>query len=382
MMRTLCREGHMEQRRDRGTGNLVERSPGKWFIRVDYGTNALTGRRDRRSFVFEGTRRAAQRKLNELLAQRDAGLAPSPDTILVADWFRGWLARHVAEGHIQARSHERYHGIVEQHIVPCLGHVRVRDVRVDHIADVKAHWLKTLKPATVHKHFVVLRQGFDEAVAANLIARNPAAAVQAPSVIGGRLEQRALTEAEIGLLLEAAAGSRYDVPIRFTLMTGLREGELLALRWSDVDLKGGIVNLRGSKTANSRRRIELSLTAVRLLSAHRQAQRKRRLSLGPAWHENDLVFPSLIGTTWLRRPFYRDYRAIVDGSKLADPAGVTWHTLRHTAASQWLLHGADIFTVSRRLGHASAVFTMDTYAHLLKGQQKVAAEALDHLLAR
>lgn len=102
--------------------------------------------------------------------------------------------------------------------------------------------------------------------------------------------------------------SRHDAPIRFTLMTGLREGELLRLRWSDVDLKGRVVNLRGSKTANSRRRIELSLAAVRLLSVHRQAQRKRRVSLGPAWHENDLVFPSLLGTPWLRRPFYRDYR--------------------------------------------------------------------------
>lgn len=372
----------MVNRRDRGTGNLVERSPGKWFIRVDYGTNVLTGKRDRRSLVFEGPRRVAQRKLNELLAQRDAGLAPSPDTILVADWFHGWLARHLAEGHIQARSHERYAGIIERHIVPTLGHLKVREVRVDHVTELKSRWLKSLKPATVYKHIVILRQGFDEAVAANLIVRNPAAAVQAPSIVRGREEQRALGEDEIGVLLGAAGRAHYDVPIRFTLMTGLREGELLTLRWSDVDLKSRIINVRGSKTANSRRRIELSHAAVKLLRIHRQQQRQRRMKLGPGWLENDLVFPSSVGSPWLRRPFYRDYRTIVDRSDLSDPATVKWHTLRHTAASQWLLHGADIFTVSRRLGHASASFTMDTYAHLLKGQQKIAAEALDHLLAR
>ena len=88
-----------------------------------------------------------------------------------------------------------------------------------------------------------------------------------------------------------------------------------------------------------------------------------------------------IGTPWLPRPFYRDFKKAVNQSSLIDPESVTWHTLRHTAASQWLLRDVDVFTVSRRLGHASAAFTMDVYGHLLKGQQTQAAEALDHLMA-
>jgi integrase len=370
----------MADRRNRGTGNLVERAPGQWFIRVDYGTNPLTGRRDRRSLVFEGNRRAAQRKLNELLAERDTTWVPAPDGVLVADWFRGWLVRHTAEGHIGERSHERYAGILEKHIVPAIGHLKLRDVRPDHIAGLKLRWLETLKPATVHKHMIVLRQGFAEATRLNLVARDPAAVVPAPSVVQGKQEQRALTEPEIKVLLKEAAGTRYDIPIRFTLMTGLRESELLSLLWSDVDLRGLVINLRGSKTPNSRRRIELSRTAKKLLLLHRRKQRERRRTLGSRWQEHSLVFPSSIGTPWIQRAFYRDYKTIVERSPLAQPDTVKWHTLRHTAASQWLLHGADIFTVSRRLGHASAAFTMDTYAHLLKGQQKVAAEALDHLL--
>jgi integrase len=109
---------------------------------------------------------------------------------------------------------------------------------------------------------------------------------------------------------------------------------------------------------------------------------EHRLRLGAVWHDNDLVFPSLLGKPWIPRPFYKVYRRIVDESGIEHPQTVNWHTLRHTAASQWLRHGVDVFSVSRRLGHASASFTMDTYAHLLKGQQREAAEALDYLLAQ
>ena len=156
---------------------------------------------------------------------------------------------------------------------------------------------------------------------------------------------------------------------------------MLELTWANVEMEGSIINVSGTKTANSRRRVEFSAGMVKLLKNHRQEQRERRLKLGTGWTEMGLVFPCSRGTLWNRRIFYRDYKALVGRSGIVDPGTVTWHTLRHTAASQWIRHSADIFTVSRRLGHASAAFTMDVYAHLLKGQQRVAAEALDHLLA-
>lgn len=369
----------------RPTGTLVSkgenaRRESKWLIRLDYGRKP-DGARDRRAFAFTGSKQAAQRKLTELLAQRDAGLTPTPEKTTVAEWLREWLKLHTAEGHLNDSGRERYEGIIEHHIIPKLGTLTVKQVRGHHIAELKARWLETLKPATVYKHLVVLRQAFDAAVASNLIVRNPADAVQNPSVVRGREEQRALTEEEIRKLLASAAGTRFDRPIRFTLASGLREGEMLALRWSDVDLKGRVINLRGTKSANSRRSIEISKLVADLLEAHRTAQKEARLKLGPAWPNTDLVFPSTVGTPWARRAFYRDYKKVVDAAKeIERPDEVKWHTLRHTAASLWIMRGADVFTVSRRLGHASAAFTMDTYAHLFKGQQKVAARALDSLL--
>lgn len=389
-------------RRDYGSGSIRERTPGRWQVSVELGWDPQTRKRRRRRFTMAGTRRDAQRALTEALRQRDHGMVVTPDRITVGEWLTRWLERHRAEGHITPRTYDRYRGIIRYHLLPGLGRLRLQALRPDHIADIKARWLSgkestagaPLAGASVHKHLVVLRRALADALRAGIIVRNPMDAVSAPS-LKGREERRALTEEEIAALLDAARGSRYDAAIRVTLATGLREGELLALQWEDVDLAAATLSVRRTlayvdgttvfgapKTANSRRTIELSPATVQVLRSHRAAQVEHRLRLGAIWQEHGLVFPSMIGTPWLARTFYRDYRPIVERSGIADPATVNWHTLRHTAATQWLRHGADVFSVSRRLGHASASFTMDVYGHLLRGQQRQAAEALDYLLAK
>jgi integrase len=388
-------------RRDYGSGTIDERRPGRWLITIESGRDPRTGRRERRRFAVRGTRRDAQKALRDALQQRDSGTRAAPDKITLAEWLTPWLARHQAEGHIGLKSYDRYRIIIQCHLIPALGRLRLQELRPDHIGDMKARWLsgqtstasQPLSGATVHKHLVVLRRALAEAVRSGIIVRNPADLVPAPSV-KARTERRALMEEEIKLLVAAAKGSRYDLPIRFTLATGVRQGELLGLKWEDVDFDAGTVSVRRAmsyvsgkttftvpKTERSRRVIELSAASVRLLREYRVEQTKQRLMLGPAWHEYGLVFPSTIGTPWLARVLYRGYRDVLGRSGITDLGSVNWHTLRHTAATQWLRHGVDVFSVSRRLGHASASFTMDVYAHLLKGQQRQAAEALDYLLA-
>jgi len=389
-------------RQDYGNGIVEERAPGRWRITLELGRDPRTQKRRRRRFTVRGIRKDAQRALREALQQRDHGVAAAPDKITVGEWVTAWLERHRADGRIGPRAYDRDLHIIRRHLLPSLGNIRLQALRPDHIADVKARWLSgnestspaPLSGSTVHKHFVVLRQALADALKAGIIARNPIDAVSAPSV-KVRHERRALSEDEITLLLAAAADTRFDAAIRVTLATGLRQGELLGLRWEDVDVESATLRVcrtlsyvdgetvfGSPKTANSRRTVELSETTVQALRSHRVEQAKHRLRLGSIWREHGLVFPSLIGTPWIGRDFYRSYRPVVDASGIGDPASVNWHTLRHTAATQWLHHGADVFSVSRRLGHASASFTMDVYAHLLKGQQRQAAEALDHLLAK
>ena len=104
--------------------------------------------------------------------------------------------------------------------------------------------------------------------------------------------------------------------------------------------------------------------------------------MGAAWQDHDLVFPDGSGRYQYRQAFYAGFRRLLHASGIDDPGTVNFHSLRHTAASQWIKAGVDLLTVSRRLGHGSAAFTMDVYGHLLSGQQSAAAAALDHLIGR
>lgn len=375
-------------KRAKGTGTLVERSANRWLIRLEFGRDLATGKRDRRNVTFVGTKKLAQRKMNELLQERDSGTAVAQSAATVGEYLLGWLPRHHADGRISDAVLGRYAGIIKKHLLPALGSICLQDLRAEHISGVKSSWLaggrgstspQPLAPATVYKHLTLLGCALEDAVRAGMIIRNPTGSVSRPS-IKRREEQRSLTEEEISLLVAAARGTRFDVPIRFTLATGLRESELLSLRWKDVDTERRIVNVRGTKTQNSRRTVELSPLAVSMLKAHKGHQGELRAYYGRFWPETDLVFPSSLGTPWNKRTFYRDYKILVAKCAIEHTESVKFHTLRHTAASQWIRHGADIFTVSRRLGHASAAFTMDVYGHLLQGQQQTAAAALDHLL--
>ena len=166
------------------------------------------------------------------------------------------------------------------------------------------------------------------------------------------------------------------------------------MKWEDLDLDSGTVTVRRTlrrvkgrglvpgppKTKNARRSIELSGATVALLKGHRSGQAGHRLLLGPAWEDQRLVFPAA-GRPWWPENFAHEFKRLVRASGVDDPDTVTVHTLRHTGATHWIRAGANLFAVSRRLGHASAAFTMDTCGHMLPGMQRAAAGALDHMLA-
>ncbi len=380
-------------RRDYGSGSIEPRGKNRWRVEIALAPDPLTGGRRRRRFPVRGTKLEAQRALREAQHERDNG-GVDPNRITVAEWLSRWLERRIEDGAVGPRAAENYRAIVKRHLVPAVGSHRLQDLRSDQVIELKANIARTLAPPTVHKILGLLRQSLEAAVVGQLLSRNPAASVPSPSLAGVTRERRALDDAEIGELLIAATGTAYAVPLRFALATGARQSEILGARWSAIDLDrtvfvvertlqhvAGEFRLLPPKTRNSRRAIELSAGTVATLKRHRAAQNEARLQLGSAWADLDLVFPDALGGFQHRRTFFSGFRRLVDASAIEDPATVNFHALRHTAASQWIKAGVDLLTVSRRLGHGSASFTMDVYGHLLSGQQRAAAEALDHLLA-
>lgn len=379
-------------RRDYGGGSLEERAGGRWLVTVELGRDPLSGKRRRRRETVRGPKRDAQRRLREMLTERDTS-GVNPTRILTSEWLDEALDLRVRDAEISPRTAENYRAIIRVHLAPTIGEVRLQDLRPEHILAVRKSVGEQVAPATTKTVLGLLRQSLDAAVVSRLIPSNPAASVPNPSRAGTHRERRSLTESEISELLEVGTGSAHDIPMRFALATGVRQGELLGAPWDSIDLESATFEVRQTlahqagqfvllppKTRNSRRTIELSSATVALLRRHRAAQNETRLSLGRVWVDSGLVFPTIDGGPWSRHTFYDGFRRLLAQTQIAEQMTVNWHTFRHSAASLWIRGGADVFTVSRRLGHSSPAFTMSTYAHLLRGQQRTAAEALDHLL--
>ena len=173
----------------------------------------------------------------------------------------------------------------------------------------------------------------------------------------------------------------------------MRRGELLALRWSNVDLERGEIRVRrtvrdipgqGSvemapKTPRARRPVALSSESIAVLRAHRAVQNERRLKLGKAWSNLDLVFPTKIGTPWIARNMARGFEELVREAKLTD---VTFHTMRHSAASLMAQAGVPVTSISAQLGHANTAVTQSIYSHVLPGMQDDAAQKLAAVLGQ
>jgi integrase len=222
-----------------------------------------------------------------------------------------------------------------------------------------------------------------------LLAKNPANLVDSPRVTP--IEMKALDEPGLARLLEAVRGTRLYLPTLLASVTGMRRGELLALRWSDVDLDTGEcrvvralqevpggVSFKTPKTNKGRRAVLLPRLALVALKAHRAAQNEEKLLMGAGYADGGLILARANGTPWPPSQFSSEFARLVKKKGFA----ISFHSLRHTHASQLLKAGVPVKVVSERLGHATTSITMDVYAHVLPGMQEEAAAKVDAMLGR
>ena len=246
-----------------------------------------------------------------------------------------------------------------------------------------------LSATTVHHLHAVLHRALEKAMRQGMVARNVCDLVDAPRMKRHHMQVYDADQAKI--LLEAVAGDRFEALYVLALTTGMREGELLALRWDDVKLDLGTLSVRATlqnlgghlalgepKTAQSRRQIRLTPRAVAALRQHHLRQAEERLLMGPAWHDQGLVFPNRLGglmdgLNFLKQGYYR----------ILEKAGlprIRFHDLRHTAATLLLRQGVNPKVVSEMLGHAQVSITLDIYSHVLPDMQDAAVQAMEKAL--
>ncbi len=370
------------------TGYIERRGKGSWRVVVELAPDPLTGRRRRRKVTVRGTKRDAERALAEAVSLRDHGIDIEPRRLTVAEYLDRWL-RDYAEPNVAPSTLKRYQGICRV-IAESLGGLRLQALRPAHIQAVYSHLrARRLAARTILHHHRVLKEALGHAVGWQLLERNPADAVSAPRV--ERREMQSLDADGVERLVGSCGDDNLRRLVFTAVSTGMRIGELLGLRWDDLDLEartatvrrtaqylgsGGVV-LRPPKTSRSRRTISLSPSTVVVLREHRVAQTEQRLLLGPAYEDHGVVFAAPDGR--LLAPYAASARFRTVARRLGF-TGLRFHDLRHTSATLALQAGVPAKLVSDRLGHASVAFTLDTYAHVLPDQQRQAADLMDSLL--
>lgn len=368
-------------------GHIVKRSKNKNTWSIVISDRDDTGKRKQHWVTFEGSKREAEKHLNELLHQMDNGIFIKPSKQTLADYLISWL-QDTAYPNMSRRTYEGYEYMVQKHIIPAIGQIPLTQLKPQHIQHLYSELLTAGKARTCEYCHFTLRKALRDAVRMAILSHNPSDPLKRPKI--QHREMQVMSDKDVHLFLELAKETMYYALFYTLIFTGLRRNEALALRWSDVDLllcqlsvnrtllhSKGQVEFKQPKTAKARRVIALSPSTVEVLRERREAQENLRQSIGlPEITDSGLVFchydgkpyhPDTISHAWL---------------KLSRKLGINvrLHDARHTHASLMLKAGVHPKIVQERLGHATITTTLDTYSHVVPSLQQAAANRFDDIL--
>ncbi len=376
-------------------GSIVKRSKGSWTIILNLGRDPSTGKRKQQWTTVRGTKRDAEKKLADLLHQLDTGDYIKPDKVTFGSFLNQWLQDY-AWPNLSVETAQAYDIMARKHLIPALGNIPLQQLTP---ARVQAYYTEKLtsgrrdgngglSPRTVRHHHLLLHVALESAVRWQVVKRNVADSVGAPKFRPKEMQ----TFDEEGMLtfLESVRDTEYHPVFYTALFTGMRRSELLALRWSDVDLDLGVISINRSlhhlgdksfvfqppKTAKSRRQVPLPPSTSIVLRQHRDSQRAARLLIDHLVTENSLVFCQADGSPLLPHSVSQAWRRLV---RRAGFPGIRLHDARHTHATLMLEQGVNWKIISERLGHGSVAMTLDLYAHASPGLQQAAAQGFDRV---
>lgn len=373
----------MAGRRANNEGTLRKRSDGRWEGRVLL--------EDGKHLYYYGrTRQEVLQQVKQAIRDKEEGLPLVSDHQTVAQYLESWL--EVVKHQIEPGTYRRYKNFARTHIIPAMGKVDLTKLTPQQIQTFYAKLLdKGLSTTTVHHLHWAFHSALDNALKLGLIQRNVTELVKAPR--RRHHEMMPLTKQQARKLLETVAGDRFEAVYVLALTTGMREGEIFALCWQDVDLEQKTLNVRATlkeahkgreigktKTSYSRRRIALSVSAIEALNRHRQRQEDEKKSVGDAWDASlDLVFPNYSGGPMIPDNFVkRHFKRKLKEAGISEE--VRFHDLRHTCATLLLSAGVNVKAVSEMLGHADVSITLRIYAHVLPEMHQIAARTMDDII--
>ncbi len=343
----------------------------------------------KRKAVYGKTREEAHEKLIEALANRNKGLIFESEDQTLSAYLDRWL-NGSAKGYVKPSTFEGYERMIRNHIKPALGHKKLKVLAPDHVQYFYQQKLEAgLSPGTVRLMHGILHRALEQAVKWGIVPRNICKATTPPNP--NPEEIRPLDSEQAKRFLEASRGDRLEALYVLAVTAGLRVGELLGLKWEDVDLDAGALRVRRTRSRaktgptftapknGKGRQLRLTRRAVEVLKSHKATQNTERLKAGSLWEGGNLVFCTHAG-----RPL--DFRNLAKASfkpllKKAGLPDIRFHDLRHTCATLLLSRGHHPKLVQELLGHASVAMTLDRYSHVLPGMGDQTAAAMEAALS-
>ncbi|WP_230868232.1 tyrosine-type recombinase/integrase [Iocasia frigidifontis] len=374
--------------------SIIKRN-GKWQISVEAGHDPVTGKRKRKYGTAE-TKKEAKILEAKLIEEYKKGTSIDGSKITLEKHLREWLKEDCAD--LAPRTYASYKMIVEKHLIPALGKLRMNEINSKHIMGYQNYKLKEgringeggLSARTVQYHHRVLSRALKVAAKWQIIENNPCEYVDAPSV--KKPEFNTFSPEQINKIIEIAKGTWFFEILITAIYTGMRRGELLGLRWSDINWdKGEIkvrqqaqhlrnkgVKLRELKTESSKREMGIPDNVLKILKKLKSKQAEIKLQLGKKYKKHDLVFCYGDGSPRNPQGITKKFNNILKEAEISQ--NYRFHDLRHTFATLSLQEGTKMKTLQKIMGHATYNTTANTYSHVTDKMKKEAVDSISKAL--
>ncbi len=373
------------RRRGRGEGTILQLVDGRWQARLDLGRQ--NGRR-RRKAIYGRTRKEVAVKLTKALRDVQQGVPLGDGRQTLGPYLDQWLTV-VVKPNVRPKTYRSYAQLVRLHVTPGLGYLRLARLEPGHVETfLEEKRLAGLSPRTRQYLRAVLRRALSRALKHGLVARNAAALADPPRSV--RSETQTLTPGQARTFLASILEHRLYPLFAVALSCGLRQGEILGLRWKDLDLERGVLQVRYAlerlgkgwrlvepKSERSRRTIKLPDPLLPILREHRTRQLEARLAAGGCWRDRDFVFTARHGQPLDGCRLNRQTKTLLEAAALPR---LHFHSLRHSCATFLLVQGVPPRVVMDVLGHSDIRLTLNTYSHVVEQLQEEAARQMSAVL--
>jgi len=369
------------RKRAKGEGSVYRRKDGRWVASVTVGYNEDGSLKRKEKYA------KTEKEAIEIL-KSIRGMENNPDNLTFGDWLDIWLKDFV-EGSVSRGTYERYESNIRLHLKPTLGKKKLDKIKAFHLQNLYNQKVRSLSPRSVRYIHTTARAALEKAVQNDILIKNPAKATNPPK--SESKEVKCYTAEEVKAFLSLAKKrSRYYTAFLLAATTGLRRGEILGLRWQDMDFKKETlkVNQNLSQTTRglefgplksklSHRTLTIPRAVIKALKEHQKEQLQEKMKNRPIYKKNDLVFAGEDGSPVNPNSLTNRFKQIAKELEEKGYPRITLHSLRHSYASLALEAGTPVKTVQENLGHHSPAFTLSIYAHASDNSKRESAEKIN-----